>query len=388
MSYPIWTWSPDWASGVRERISWLTAIDTARDGTEYRRRMRADTRTSIAFDTLVIGEEQRRLSMMLQAHQAEEWLMPVWWDVSFLTGSTELAITFDASNRDFARPGAFSHAVLCHSITGEYLAIEIAYDTIGGFWLLKDPIDPAKWPIGTRIYPARIVQLPASQMLSHITAGVTSLSVEARVVDNQNWPAASTPEYLELLEPNRIRPISAGLERQVGVADFSVGKSSVSDFGGRSFRSATYDYLCATRAELADIRRALSRLAGRLGELRLPTFQADLTNKSSYWIQDGEIASVTPREFFSVWESVDGIMTKVLGDGRAYISGIDDVYDGVDSVFIGLTYSDLPSWDAFIQPGGAKYSLVYNSRLASDTVEILHHTAEVSEVAINYRSIK
>ena len=311
--------------------------------------------------------------------------MPVWWDVSFLTGSVGPAITFDASNRDFARPGAFSHAVLCHSITGEYLAIEIAYDSIGGFWLLKDPIDPAQWPIGTRIYPARIVQLPTSQMLAHITAGVTTLSVDARVVDNRNWQAASTPEHLEYLEPNRIRPISAGLERLVGVADFSVGGVSVTDFGGRAFRSATHEYLCETRADLAKIREALAHLAGRLGTLRMPTFQADLSSGFDS-IPSTSIIFAAPAGYAALFEKGVDLYVKPLNGQSPMIARPYGAW--FDSDEYGDEVEFDPPLPISFEKNDVKISLVYTSRLASDTVEILHHTAEVSEVAISYRSIK
>lgn len=389
MTYPVWKWSPDWAAGVVERISWQTAIDTSQDGTEYRHRMRADTRTAIEFSTLVSGEDSQEMVMEILAHQSSHWLMPVWWDASRLDVSTAPAIVFDSTGRDFGRSGVFSWAVLVDGDFERFEAIEIAYDSLGGFWALKDPIDPVEWPVGSKIYPARVVQLSQTQGLSHHTAQVTTLGVECRVVDNANWPAAPDASYLETLEPNRIRPVSSTLDRLVGEADFNVGPFTLTDYGGTAFRTVVHDYLCSSREELTAIRGALSFLAGRLGELRLPTFQADLRSMFDVDFLNYPYIYASPVGFMDLFDGGAVAPALYIKPTRSGYAPIIAEVDGVQSNDVNSEEIEFdPPLPVTFKKNEVKISLVYKSRLSSDTIEINHITPEVAQISIGYRSLK
>jgi len=388
MTYPVWKWAPNWAAGLRERVAWKTNVHTYRGGREDRHRMGTATRTTIGFEAMVDNDKYKEMSMMLQAHQADHWLMPVWWDVTHLLapagpGSTWLPIPLNPFDRDY-RVGGW--AVLEDTTTGEMAAVEIAKPFT--VWTVAAGFDRA-WPVETtRVYPARIVQLSQVQKLAHVTAKVTTLSVDCRVVDNANHAAAVDASHLETLEPNRRRDVNGGFETMVGEADFGVGPFTLTDFAGRSFRTTTYDYACTDRGELGDIRGALAYLSGRLGELRLPTFQSDFYGDGDAFVftGDGEFFAGPIDALLSMWGKVDGYLLKHLKSPLiTRFAIINDAYASGGKAFLESTIegSDIP---VFLKD--CKFSFVYNSRLASDTVEINHITPEVSEVSIGYRSIK
>lgn len=389
MTPPIWKWAPNWATPVLERLHWKTAIQTARGGVEKRQRLAAIPRTHISFEAEVHESKYQELSMQIQSHQVDEWLMPIWWDPSEIVVVSPTSLVFDASNRDFSRSPGWAWAVLVHPQSGVFKAVEIAkMQGPVSAWSLRDAIVPADWPVGTRIYPARKVLLSTAQELLQVTAGVVRLGVECRVLDNINHVKSVTPINLELREPNRIRPLSAGLESLVGDLDFNVGVFSQVDYVGRPTRTATHDYVLFNREELGEMRADLAFLAGRLGELRVATFQADFDgfSASPIFTQDGEFYA-RPTTLVDAWTQVDGFMLKHLKEPEVkQFATFNDVYL---SALNGWAWaeSNIAGPDTLLRPQDCKLSFVYRSRLATDTVEIRHITPEVSQISLSFRSL-
>lgn len=382
---PVWKWSPDWANGVRETLTWKTAIQTAGDGTESRQRIQVSPRCVIGFETLVSDVEYQNLSVQLRTQHVDEWIVPVWWDVSELlfsaaAGGTTLA--FNAANRDF-RSGGF--AVLLDPWTNNAEAVEISESL--GVWSTSEPLKN-DWSKGARIYPARAALLSTTQSLSQVTDGDVRMGVECRCLDARNHAPSARPDTLEMLEPNRIRPVLAAIKSKVGELDFGVGVFSQKNMSDRAFRTSTYDYLLTDRAALSAIRRDLSYLAGRLGTLNLPTFQSELTPT---------VDVVSPSELYMYCQPYGFEESFDADTDRFYIKPLSGSYGPaiVEAYGVypgGETYGDevefTPNIGLTFDKSDVKISITHKSRLASDSVEITHITPEVSSLSLSYRSVK
>lgn len=398
MSRPVWIWRPDWSGGVVERLAWSTDVQSSRDGSEERHRSRQVPRQSMQFSTIVSEDEARKLDSLLWAHQSDEWLMPVWWDVSRLTADAApgaFSLSLDIDYRDF-RAGSDAWILLLDPSTGDYHASTVSLassDTIG-----LDTATTQDWPEGSLAYPARIVRIGDSQGLDHPTAGRSTLGVRAETVDTEAAIADTDPDgdgssttYRSLavldLEPNRKNPIGASFERLTKRVDFGIGRWAVADQGGRAFTARSQEHQLKTRAKRWAFRQWLEHLAGRYQAFWCSTHEADLELVADIGSTDTTIR-VGRLDYSTRYAQQLGrqdIDIK-LKDGTHYYRRITGATT-VDADTEDLTI-DSALGAAVAASDVAKISWLEQVRLGADAVELSHRTAAVTEIAMPLRLIR
>ena len=88
MSVLLFPFDPDWTDPVREKVSHLTKIMTARSGMEQRIALRTKPRRELGFTAFTedVGQAQLLDSLLTDAIP-ESWGVPWWMDATVYTGS-------------------------------------------------------------------------------------------------------------------------------------------------------------------------------------------------------------------------------------------------------------------------------------------------------------
>jgi len=179
MSVPF-TYRPDWAGGVLERLEFRTDIMVAYRGEEQRRSVRRAPRRIVEFDVTLADDERRAMEVSLWGNGAQIWLVPLWFDGQQLQadaaiGSTTVSVQTDYRDFEVGQPAI----VIANHRTFEEVTIS---GKTGTTLTLSAPLTNA-WPSGSVIYPARIARLEDRQGLSRFTGQVSRTRVRFRLLE-------------------------------------------------------------------------------------------------------------------------------------------------------------------------------------------------------------
>ncbi|HDS1834387.1 TPA: hypothetical protein QEM98_000472 [Stenotrophomonas maltophilia] len=274
-----WPVPPDWSSGVRETLAWLTdVLRSNRTGYTQHRQLRLSPRRTFTFDVLAEAQARRVADALLFDRGTKLWALPIWHDVQRLLNPVAVGATIipcRTTGFEFREGG---QAMLWRSVNAfEVVTIDAV---LGDSLALLQPLGAA-WGGGTRLYPLRAARVVDGSQESawNDVAGKRSVSFEiAEVCD---WPAelpASTYLGFPVLEhrPDEGSDPTASYSRQIEVVDEGSGLPSVFDLAGRAFRSASHRWLMDGRDEHGAVRSLLYGLAGRAVPLWVPSWAADI----------------------------------------------------------------------------------------------------------------
>ncbi|SFL61875.1 hypothetical protein [Azotobacter beijerinckii] len=88
-----WSFAPDWADGVLERLTWATDILQSESGVEQRRAIRLAPRREFEAMLYVEGRERQLLDLALFGWGSRTWALPVWPDIQLLDQPVALGAT-------------------------------------------------------------------------------------------------------------------------------------------------------------------------------------------------------------------------------------------------------------------------------------------------------
>lgn len=277
-----WSFVPDWAEGITERLGWLTDVLPSPTRAEQRRALRLSPTRQFEVRSLLEGPERANFDVAVYSWGGRTWAMPVWPDLVWLTAPVAVGaavIPCDTQHREFVAGGLALLRAGDLQRTRRYEVVEISDVTPDSIILARPTVQA--WPRGARLYPLRLAELvgqPQVRRLSDTTA-------EARylfdVVEPCDWLAIMPPTAYRgrpVLEqaPDESEEPSFDWERAQLRLDNPTG------WGRRTDTAATPATLQQHRWALEGIaarsahRSLLYALAGRWKELWVPTFAADL----------------------------------------------------------------------------------------------------------------
>lgn len=274
-----WSFVPNWADGVLERLSWKTDVLTSGSGAEQRRALRLAPRRSFEAKALLEGRERALLDLTLAGWGARVWALPVWPDVQQLGAALALgavSVPCSTSGRDFVAGGVamLIGATAFDAETVEVLSVGTAALT------LKRPTQRA-WPAGTRLYPARSAQLAQQPTLHRLTDRLAELDFVHRLVDASDWPAAAAPTSYRgapvfALKPDESEDLTTTWQRLLLELDNGTGSPALTDTADLGLPVQGHRWVLGARAEQAVWRSLVYGLRGRQGVVWLPTHADDL----------------------------------------------------------------------------------------------------------------
>ena len=274
------TWAPDWANGIRERLIWATDIMQSPRGAEQRRAIRLAPRRELNADLIVDGRERQAFDMAMFGWGARIWAVPIWPEIQLLSSGVDagaLEIPCDTSHLDFRDNGL---ALLRGETSFHYETVEIqsiAADAL----TLKRPLQMS-WPAGTRLYPARTARLSQVPELARKTDMMQTASVNFEVMEPSDWPAVmpattyrSFPVYDAV--PEESQDLTSSFANLTLLLDNGSAIPRLQDTSGKAMPVLLHRWQLYGRAERAAFRSFLYALDGRRVPVWIPTHADDLT---------------------------------------------------------------------------------------------------------------
>lgn len=390
---PVWSFRANWRDGISERLEFLTDVLRAQEGAEQRRSLRPTPRRTIEADFLLSGPERTFYDLFLNRLGGGEMMVPLYWDIASITnaviGGTTLRLDFDNSYREFSE----GLAILTGKTALDYEVVEIIGLDAGGADIAVETA--RSWPVGSKLIPLRRAFIDDMGTPSHLTAGVSAVSVRFALSASSPWtPAvdgsplyAGRPVFLD--EPNWVDALDVTYDRDTVRLDNDLGRLYQVDLTGRATLGQSHRWFLPGRQKLAEFRDLIYRHRGRAGSFWLPTFKSDLRL----------VNSATSGATQIVVENVGYRYTGGPTSGREYIAIKHDggtILRKVTSVLPGSTSAterlnlDAPLGLA-LSPGQVRrISFADVARFDQDDFEITHHGGidNLSECQAVFRTFK
>ncbi len=385
----VWPFRPNWRERVIERISWLSDVVTPEEDNEEVMALLEHPRIYLEFTNTLAGDQASQADMLLWGAQARAYSVPVWTDISRLTSPAAVGaqvLACATANRQYLRAGGLA-LIIQDPLNTEAVQVESVGD---GVLVLANPTQ-REWPAGTVVCPALLGRLEASQPASRVTAGVTEIRVGFQVQEVVRFePELPGITYqgrsVDLRKPNRISAMSADYTRRLQVFDVGIGPVVADDISGSPNVIREHRYLLRDRAQVADYRRWLAARRGRQGRQWVPSWAADLRPLAQI-ASNSQVLTVAETGIARYWGNRVGRRNLCLvhADGTVYLRQVTAAAASAPGQEQ-LTIDE--SLGRAVDPGDwRRVSWLEMVRLAGDTVELQHATAEVAESSAPLRGV-
>lgn len=274
-----WVLPPDWGNPITESLMWLTDVQEALDGSEYREPVRDTPRRQWEFDAIAQGTDRQQMEATLYDWRGRNWALPVWPDITWLgaplaAGSSSIPVA--TAGLDFA----VGSLAMLWSDMRTYELVEVT-DVASDHIALANPT-ASDWPAQARLYPCRLSRLTDAPQLTRSTDRLTTTTVRFESVEPCTWPAiapAATYLGIPVLEtrPNESTSPTAAYDRQLVDIDGDPGLVYVDDITGIAWPTQADAWLVAGLAARSALRSLLYWQAGKAAALWVPSWSDDVT---------------------------------------------------------------------------------------------------------------
>jgi hypothetical protein len=383
----IWTFPPQRATPILERLEWLTDVLPSHNGKEQRLRQRGNPRWGFEFASAA-GDDAARagLENALIAAQSSVVDLPIWSDAVDLAAPLSAGATIipvATANRGFTVGG---RVAILHGTVAEAATI----GTINADSLIVPPLASA-WPAGATVAP-----LFAARMQQDIGSNNPWPAVlQAKFQFRCEAGAAITPasESADYLGHPVIVPVDWALDgntqfrRALDEFDSSLGQRALYDRSGVLATSRAYRIVLPSRQAIADYRAWLAARAGRLNPTWVASSQRDILPAATIGAADTAI-TITNIGYAGLGSPPVGrrdIMLETLAGARYYrrITAAVAIDAGTEQITL-----DSPLGGAIAPASIAQVCFLRLSRLGADAVEIAHHYEGVAESRITLDSLR
>jgi len=371
-----WSFAPDWADGVIERLTWATDILQSESAVEQRRAIRLSPRREFEASMYVEGRERQLLDLALFGWGSRVWALPIWHEVQLLgvgVSAGALSIICSTQYLDF-RAGGLAMLRGESAFTSETVEVDSVTPVS---LLLKRPTQQT-WPAGSRLYPVRSAQLTQQPDLTRLTDTASSADVQFLVVDPCDWPALMPTTLYRGQSVFETRPdegedLTSSYQRLLLTLDSGSAIPLMTDTANRAFPVQAHRWLEMGRSERAALRSFIYAMQGRQKSVWLPTHADDLTlvDIVSSLATTLDIANIGYSRFASAKPGRRDIRIE-LWDGSVYfrrITGSSELSSDIERISIDATFGR-----QILPVDIVRISWLVLCRLDSDTVEIEHMT--------------
>ncbi|KAJ4853359.1 hypothetical protein [Xylella fastidiosa] len=280
MADPVaWTFAP--GGEYTETFDWLTDVLQAPTGGTQHRRLRQSPRATLRFSALESGASRRWMDVLLRAHSAARWWVPIAIDaralaVTAAAGATTLVVAVQGAR--FTQDG---HVLIIGPDPRHYEVHRIT--ALGEHTLTLATELSFSWGVGTRLYPVRLGRLSEPPQVGRFTADDSALvSLQFRLEDPLDSsaviPGATYRGYpvFDTLPPVWTSDPVWVPHRHTHVQDDTISTPWMTDTAGVALGTTTMQYAPDDAAAILTFRSILFALAGRWAPVWVPSWIHDL----------------------------------------------------------------------------------------------------------------
>lgn len=387
----LWPYPPNWSDSVSESLAWLTDIMQASNGAQQARALREAPRRTFAFKAMAHGDARRIVDAVRFYLGVRSLLLPVYPDVQLLGASLAAgaaSIPCRTAGFDFADGGK---AVLWADANAWEL---VDVDTVGANSLTLATGTANAWGAGTQLYPVRRARLKETPRAAQYNDDLVALQLQFLIDEPCDWaaawPSAATYRGMPVLEwrGDESQDPTDSFDRTTSTVDQDVGPVFYIDLPGMAFRMQSQAFQIIGRDSHTAFRSLLYALAGRAGQIWVPSWMHDVQLRQPAAGTDTQLqvnwCGYTQFGFEQVnrrdlrFELLDGtvIYRRVIGSAET-----------ADGETLQL---DASLGQAIAPAAIRQISWMSLCTLASDTVEIIHDTDAdgVARAGVNWQAVK
>ena len=279
LQMPVWTVSPNWDSGVTERLAWLTEVIPSEADVEQRRALRRYPRRSLEASFLRKGPARQRIDTFLSGVGRRKFLVPLWHEqtrTNDILSPGTLVQTFPSGTLAL-REFAVGDAVLIGGRDPAVYDVSTVASIVGDTMTLGVP--PTRtWPVGSRITPLRVARIADSATVSNITStiGTAQVRFEFDEPDRSIVPDWGYCAPLWRFKVDRSNALDVQYDRNVYVYDVDTGKVEITDPGDTSRVVVKANITLFGRQALRSYRQFLAMARGKALRFWFPSGTHDL----------------------------------------------------------------------------------------------------------------
>lgn len=383
---------PDWASGVKESISFLTDVFKSYSDNEQRRALRQMPRRGLKYRaTALTARDAAGMESLLWGWLAQPYAVPWWQDATALTDDTpagSFSIPCDTTDRQFAAGGIV--IVWLDEYTFEAIVIEsVAPDHV----TTAAPTE-FNWIAGASILvmPCFLARLGTEVKVDRLWSAADSIDLEFTGEAQQPAPTpiVTLPTFkgfpvLELA-PNWISELNRTYKRSLALLDPKIGPISVIPKGATPVVEQEFPWYLADHAAVTVFRAFLAGQFGQLRDFWIPTWDQDLVLAESVGAADPSIMITSEfytRFFFPAKARQYLAFIPTDGSGNVYrkITAAVDNGDGTETLAL-----ETPTGKIFSKTT-TQISFLTLARLASDDSEIEWSTADLAQATLTFQEV-
>lgn len=201
---PVWPFEPNWTSSVGETLEWKTDILQSPSGSEQRRSLRILPRRTIDYTIAAEGDERSLLDNLLATFSAQDWYLPIWYDVRITTDqATATFIPFQTNGFEVGTP-----IFVAGESIYDYQITEVTGLTTAGVTVNPPLTVPPQ--AGGRIFPMTVGRLLEEPSQTAITDSLTTAEPQFLLTEYPNMipppPRDAGPLILNGLITNAYHP--------------------------------------------------------------------------------------------------------------------------------------------------------------------------------------
>jgi hypothetical protein len=384
--------APDWASGIKEKISYLTDVMRSYSDREQRRALRQIPRRGLHYRASAFtARNSAGMESLVWGWQHQPYGVPWWQDATPLTADIaagSFSIPCDTTDRQFAAGG------IATIWKDEYTFEALTVDAVFSDHITITSPTQLNWSAGAAslVMPVFLARLKNQVQVDRLWSAGDSMDLDFAGEASQPAPAPTVtlPQFkgFDVLEimPNWISGLTRVYNRSVAILDPQVGKISAIDKGGAAIVAQSFPWWIQDHAAATNLRAFLIARFGQLRPFWSPTWDQDLVLHNDLGATDSGITidSVFYTRFF--FPSVARRFLAFIptdGSGNVYrkITGSTDNGDGTETLVL-----ESPTGKVFSKDQ-TQVSFLTLNRLASDDVEMLWSTSDFAQSALQFQEV-
>jgi hypothetical protein len=388
----VFSVAPDWASGVKESISFLTDVFKAYSDNEQRRGLRQIPRRGVKFRaTALTARNAAGMESLLWGWQALPYAVPWWQDATALTADTpagSFSIPCDTTDRQFAAGGIV--IVWVDEYTFEALTIAAVFAD----HVTTTEATLLTWFAGksTLVMPCFLARVGTSVKVDRLWSAADSIDLEFAGEAQQPapTPSISLPTFkgFPVLEqsPNWISDLNRTYNRSIGLLDPKIGPITVISKAQTPIVEQEFPWYLENHAAVTKFRAFLLGQFGQLSPFWIPTWDQDLVLAHDLGSADTGVTIAS--EFYTRFlfpAKARRYLAFIPADGSgnvyAKVTAAVDVGDGTEI----LTLEAAPG--KVFPKATTQVSFLTFARLASDDSEIEWFSNDLAQATLRFQEV-